>query len=123
MDKINDFIDLEVWKKSHELTLEIYKLTKIFPNDEKFSLVQQMRRAAVSIPANIAEGFKRKGLKDKIHFYNIAQGSLQELRYYLILGKDLEYINDSRSFWGLTDEIGKMLNGLIKSIGGRRSLP
>jgi four helix bundle protein len=119
MDRINDFIDLAVWKKSHELTLEIYKLTKIFPNEERFGLIQQMRRAAVSVPANIAEGFKRKGLKDKIHFYNIAQGSLQELRYYLILGKDLEYINDSKNFWGLTDEIGKMLNGLIKSIGGR----
>jgi len=119
MDRINDFIDLVVWKKSHELTLEIYKLTKIFPNEERFGLIQQMRRAAVSVPANIAEGFKRKGLKDKIHFYNIAQGSLQELRYYLILGRDLEYIKDSDNFRDLTDEIGKMLNGLIKSIGGR----
>lgn len=117
MDKINDFIDLSVWQKSHGLTLEIYKLTKFFPREEKFGLVQQMRRATVSIPANIAEGFKRRGIKDKIHFYNIAQGSLQELKYYLILGKDLKYIDDSQNLWDLTDEIGKMLNGLIKSIG------
>ncbi|MFH1655557.1 MAG: four helix bundle protein [Candidatus Omnitrophota bacterium] len=119
MKKLNEFQDLSVWQKSHNFVLEIYKLSKSFPTEEKFGLIQQMRRAAVSIPANIAEGFKRKGIKDKIHFYNIAQGSLQELRYYLILGKDLKYISDSNLLWSSTDEIGKMLNGLIKSIGRR----
>ena len=69
----------------------MYKFTSTLPNEEKYGLVSQMRRAAVSIPANIAEGFKRRGQNDKAHFYNIAQGSLEELRYYFILVNDLGY--------------------------------
>ena len=117
-DKIRTFEDLIVWKKSHDLTLEIYKITKDFPSEEKFGLVSQMRRAAVSIPANIAEGFKRRGSKDKIHFYNISQGSLGELQYYLILVKDLGFKVDLAKINSLILEIGKMLNGLITIIGG-----
>ncbi len=75
-----------------------------------------MRRAAVSIPANIAEGFKKYGLKDKRNFYNIAQGSLEELRYYLILSKELGYCENTDEFYKAIDTIGKMLYGLIKSI-------
>ncbi len=114
--KANRFEDLEVWKKSHELVLKIYKITKEFPSEEKFGLVSQMRRSAVSIPANIAEGFKKRGLKDKSNFYNIAQGSLEELRYYLILSKDLGYYDNKKDFHELMEIIGKMLYGLVKSI-------
>ena len=113
MKPIEDFLKLNVWQKSHGLVLEIYRISRAFPKDERFGLTSQMRRASISIPANIAEGFKRKGKRDKIHFYNISQGSLQELRYYLILGKDLGYIEDSSNIWQQTEEIGKMLNGLI----------
>ncbi|HVP36842.1 MAG TPA: four helix bundle protein [Terriglobales bacterium] len=114
--KLERFEDLEVWKKAHGLVLTIYKLTKDFPHEEKFGLVSQMRRAAVSIPANLAEGFKKRGLKDKSNFYNIAQGSVEELRYYLILGKDLNYIPENQELIDATEEIGRMLHGLIRSI-------
>ena len=83
------FQDLIVWQKSHLFVLEVYKLSQNFPNNELYGLVSQLRRAAVSIPANIAEGFKKRGLADKVRFLNIAQGSLEECRYYLILTSDL----------------------------------
>lgn len=118
MDKIKTFEDLIVWKKSHDLVLEVYRITKDFPSEEKFGLVSQMRRAAVSIPANIAEGFKKKGSKDKINFYNISQGSLSELQYYSILVKDLGFKVNLDKIDSLILEIGKMLNGLITVIGG-----
>ena len=110
------FEDLEVWKKAHKLVLAIYKFTRDFPKEEKFGLVSQMRRAAVSIPANLAEGFKKRTSKDKSNFYNIAQGSLEELRYYLILAKDLGYLGDNQDLLNSVEEIGKMLYGLSRSI-------
>jgi len=110
------FEDLEVWKKAHSLVLKIYNLTRCFPKEEKFGLVSQMRRAAISIPANLAEGFKKRTTKDKSNFYNIAQGSLEELRYYLILAIDLNYIVDNDKLIDSVEEIGRMLYGLIKSI-------
>lgn len=114
--KAEKFEDLEVWKKAHKLVLEVYNLTRDFPTEEKFGLVSQMRRAAISIPANIAEGFKKRTVKDKSNFYNIAQGSLEELRYYLILSKDLQYLQDSQMLINRVEEIGRMLYGLICSI-------
>jgi len=114
-EKIQRFEDLEVWQKAHGIVLEIYRTTKVFPPEEKFGLVSQMRRAAVSIPANIAEGFKKKGKKDKTNFYNISQGSLEELRYYIILSKDLGYIEDTDEIMKALDEAGRMLHGLINS--------
>ncbi len=97
--------------------LEVYYLTKDFPVEDKFGLVSQMRRSAVSVPANIAEGFKRRGTKDKINFYNISQGSLSELQYYLILVKDLGFKVNLDKVNSLISEVGKMLNGLITTIG------
>ena len=114
--KIQRFEDLEVWQKTHEIVIEIYKITKYFPSEEKFGLVSQMRRAAVSIAANIAEGFKKRGSRDKSNFYNIAQGSLEELRYYMILAKDIEYLKDNHLFLLRLDEVAKMLHGLINSV-------
>ena len=104
-----------VWQKAHNLVLEVYKTTRGYPSDEKFALVSQMRRAAISIPANIAEGFKKRGLKDKTNYYNIAQGSLEELHYYIILSKDLNYITENERFISLIDEIGRMLYVLIRN--------
>src|SRR3954471_17841935 len=86
------FQDLVVWQKSHQLVLAVYKLTRRLPKEELFGLVSQMRRSAVSVPANIAEGFKRRGKADKARHLNIAQGSLEELRYYFILCADLSYL-------------------------------
>ena len=113
------FTKLLVWEKAHKLVLSIYQEAKfeakIFPKEETFGLVSQLKRAAVSIPANIAEGYKRKGIKDKIRFYNIAQSSLEEVRYYLILSKDLNYLKDE-SLNELLEEISKMLESYIKKI-------
>ncbi|MDI6788107.1 MAG: four helix bundle protein [Planctomycetota bacterium] len=102
-----------VWQKSHQLVLNIYRITKEFPKAEIFGLISQMRRAAVSVPANIVEGFKKRGIRDKINFYNIAQASLEELRYYLILSKDLGYLVQSEDLDKLADEISKMLTRMI----------
>lgn len=119
-NKINSFKDLKVWQKSHVLVLEVYKITQGFPRNEEFGLTSQIRRAAVSIPSNIAEGFKRKSTKDSLHFYNIAEGSLEEVRYQLILARDLGYI-DSEKYDELeliADEVSRMLCGWIKSQKG-----
>ena len=114
--KAKKFEDLVVWQKSHSLVLKIYRLTQSFPRNELFGLVSQIRRSAVSVPANIAEGFRRKGKADKLRFFNISQASLEETRYYLILTNDLEYA-DSRQLLGDLDEVGRILNAYMKSIG------
>ena len=113
------FEDLIVWQKSHALVLAIYQATRRFPKEEMYGLASQMRRAAVSVPANIAEGFKKRSHPDKVKFYNISQGSLEELRYYLILSRDLGYAGDSDLAQATLDEVGRMLHGLIASIVGR----
>jgi four helix bundle protein len=109
------FCDLLVWQKAHTLVLEIYKFTKVFPREEMYGLTSQLRRAAFSVPANIAEGFKKKGLKDKARFYNISQGSLEEVRYYLILAEDLDYGSCSALKSSL-DEVGRMLDSYISKL-------
>ena len=83
------FQDVEVWQRAHKWVLAVYRLTEGFPKQEMFGLTSQLRRAAISVPANFAEGFKKLGIPDKLRFYNIAQGSLEECRYYLILANDL----------------------------------
>ena len=110
-----NFQDLIVWQKAHAFVLEVYKLTKKFPKDETYGLTSQMRRAAVSIPANIAEGFKKKGKQNKVRFLNIAQGSLEELRYYLILTEDLQY-SETKVFLDSLDEISRILDSYSASI-------
>ena len=105
-----------MWQKAHGLVLEIYKITKTFPGDERFGLISQMRRASVSIAANIAEGFKKRGTKDKMNFYNISQGSSEELRYYFILAKDLGYVAANDDVLREIDAICRMLTNLIGSI-------
>ena len=117
--KLERFEDLTVWQKAHELTLRVYRLSARFPREERFGLISQMLRAAVSVPANIAEGFKRRGGRDKAKFYNISQGSLEELRYYLILSRDLGYATDTNDIDASLDEVGRMLHGLAASVLAR----
>ena len=113
MEKTKTFQELEVWKEAHEFVLGVYKYTERFPKSELYGLVSQFRRAAVSIPANISEGYAKFGLKDKVRFYNIAQGSAEECRYYLILSKDLGYGNPIKLNY-ILDKVSRMLNGYIK---------
>jgi len=120
MGKIENFQNLEVWQKAHQLVLAIYQATKSFPAEEKFGLVSQMRRAAVSIPANIAEGFKRRGQADKIRFYNTSETSLEELKYYLILSKDLGYISNIEPIMAEAETVSRMLYRLVESINNSR---
>lgn len=110
-----NFQDLLVWQKAHALVLQVYGMTRALPSDERYGLTSQLRRSIVSIPANIAEGFKKKGRQDKARFLNIAQGSLEESRYYLILVKDLGYVDPVKEM-SLLQEVSKMLDGLIISI-------
>jgi|SRR6185437_1881096 len=114
---INTFQEILAWQKSHKLVLKVYELTKDFPAHEKFSLVSQINRAAVSIPSNIAEGYRRNSKKDSLHFYNISQASLEELRYQLILSKDLNYISESqyKDVFVIAEEASKVLNGWVKN--------
>jgi four helix bundle protein len=108
------FEDVGVWKKAHAWVLAIYRFTEPFPRHELFGLTSQLRRAAVSVPANFAEGFKKRGTADKLKFYNIAQGSLEECRYYLILARDLNY-GDPRELMSALEEVGKMLESHMRS--------
>lgn len=109
------FEDVEVWQRAHAWVLGIYKFTENFPKQELFGLTSQLRRAAVSVPANFAEGFKKTGLADKLRFYNIAQGSLEECRYYLILARDLNYGDVSHLKIEL-ERISKMLDAYMRAI-------
>lgn len=112
--KIMHFTDLLVWQEAHALVMEIYKLIDNFPEREKFALEQQLIRAAVSVPANIAEGFRRRTKPDKVRFYNIAQASLAEVTYFLILAKDLKYVeSDHRE---QINSLDSKLTRLIQSI-------
>jgi four helix bundle protein len=95
--KSRSFEELLVWQKAHQFVLNVYRTTKLFPKEELFGLTSQYRRAAVSIAANIAEGYGKKGKSDKLRFYNISEGSMNECRYYIILSRDLAYVNMEKS--------------------------
>jgi four helix bundle protein len=115
------FKDLVVWQKAHEFVLLVYKLSSDFPRDELYGLTSQLRRAAVSIAANIAEGFKKRGLADKLRFLNIAQGSLEECHYYLILVQDLKYA-ETKELILLLEEVSKILEAYYHGIDKKRNL-
>jgi four helix bundle protein len=102
------FQDLLVWQKAHQFVLAVYRFTDAFPQKEIYGLTSQLRRAAVSITANIAEGFKERSKTDKARFLNIAQGSLEECRYYLILANDLKY-GDSQQLMSQIEEVSRLL--------------
>lgn len=109
------FEDLLVWQLAHALVLAIYRESIKFPKAELYGLVSQVRRAAVSIPANIAEGFKRRTKADKVRLMNVAQASAEEVRYYLILAHDLKYL-DKTDLLAKLDEVSRMLDAYIKGI-------
>jgi four helix bundle protein len=109
------FRDLVVWSKAHGFVLGVYKLTAGFPRDETYGLSIQMRRAAVSIPANIAEGFRKRGKADKARFMNMAEGSIEECRYYLILARDLGY-GETGALDRSLEEVSRLLNAYTRSI-------
>ena len=114
----NQFQNIGAWQKAHEFVLLVYRATKSFPEFEKFGLCSQFQRAAVSIAANIAEGYKKLSKADKLRFFNISQGSLEECRYYCILSKDLGYIDES-TYQKLVQAIldtSYMLNAYIKGV-------
>jgi four helix bundle protein len=109
------FRDLQVWQKSHQFVLSTYELTQSFPKHELYGLTSQLRRAAVSIPANIAEGFRRRGKGDKARFMNIAESSLDECRYYLVLAQDLGY-GDTTQIAARLEEVNRMLRAYATAI-------
>ena len=110
-----NFQDLVVWQKAHQFVLSVYRFSELFPNNELYGLTSQLRRSAVSIPANVAEGFKKKTRPDKARYLNISQGSLEESRYYLILAKDLDY-GDNSQLMNQLEEVSKLLEAYLSSI-------
>lgn len=115
--KIQSFTDLNTWKEGHKLVLAIYKITKKFPADERYSLIDQMRRCSISITSNIAEGFSRQSYKEKVQFYYMALGSLTELQNQLLVSKDIGYLPKEifNEIANHTVVVHKLLIGLIKS--------
>ena len=116
---IKKFYDLEIWKEVHRLSIEIYKLTEKFPQHEKYSVTDQLRRSATSVSANIAEGFGIYHYKDKIRFYYQARGSVGEVQNFVFLAKDLEYVDAKMSEKLVLDyeQLAKRINAFIKSVG------
>jgi four helix bundle protein len=112
------FTELKVWQRSHELTLEVYRVTASFPSAERFGLISQLRRAAASIPTNIAEGSKRESNQEYARFLNIAEGSLAETEYLLTLSRDLGFLagDSANELLKEITEIARMLNALKKKV-------
>jgi four helix bundle protein len=116
--KIRSYQDLIVWQKAVRLVTDIYSVSKKFPSDERFGIVSQLNRAAVSIPSNIAEGWGRETSKNYLQFLRTSRGSIMEVQTLLIISKNLNFISQMEfdSLSGKTEEVGKILHGLIKSI-------
>lgn len=121
--KITTFRDPDAWREGHKLVAGIYKITKSFPRDEVYGITSQMRRAAVSITANIAESFGRRAISDKSHFYVMAQGSLTELQNLLDVARDVQYLKEEihAKFDSQTVVVHKLMTGLIKSNNARKA--
>ena len=118
---VTSWKDLEVWKLAHSAVLRIYQITKGFPIEERYRLIDQLCRAAASVPANIAEGKGRSSLKEYLQFLSIARGSVEEVKYFLLLARDLKYL-EQQDYDGIVsdyDRVGKMLNGLMTSLRTR----
>lgn len=115
---MRNYNELKVWQKAHQMVLHIYETTKFLPKEELYGLTSQLRRAAVSIPANLAEGCGKNSKPDTVNFFQIALGSLHETEYYILLIKDLSYIRTEKylDFDGNIKEVKAMLVALIKSI-------
>jgi len=118
---MNDFRELIVWQKSIDLVEKVYQMTNSFPKEETYSLISQIRRSAISIPSNIAEGYGRKSTPDFIHFLHIARGSLYEFQTQLEISRRIKYITETelKLMFGICKEVEKMLNSLIKSLANK----
>ena len=118
------FKDLECWQKAHEFVIAVYRVTKQFPEDERYGLTSQFRRAAVSIAANICEGYKKLSKADKLRFMNIAQGSLEECRYYIILSHDVGYYSKdvANDMWTKIEAASTVLNAYCKAIKDNKGI-
>lgn len=115
---IQDFTELKAWQEAHKLTLAVYKSTRTFPASEKFGVVSQLQRAASSVPANIAEGFARKSRNELLRSLSIARGSLAETRYFLLLSRDLGYLNANnlQELQKQSESVAQLINGLARSL-------
>ena len=119
--KIVTFTDLDAWKEGHRLVLMIYEITKKFPKEELYGLIDQIRRAVVSITSNLAEGFSRQSFKEKVQFYYLARGSVTELQNQLLIARDIGYINNEQ-FQKIANQsilVHKLITGLIKATKSR----
>ncbi len=123
--KVQSWKDLDVWSLSHHAVLRIYQITNGFPGDERFRLIDQLCRAAASVPANIAEGKGRTSLREYLQFLSIARGSVEEVKYFLLLARDLKYLQleDYDKIVSDYDRVGKMLNALMASLRNRLPKP
>jgi four helix bundle protein len=119
MEKSKHFRELIIWQKAHQLVLSIYKLTNVFPREELVGLTSQLRRSVVSVPANIAEGYRKRTIPDKAKFLNIAQGSLDETHYYLILAQDLGYAN-TELLQNNLEEVARLLTAYYNAVEAKR---
>lgn len=119
--KIKTFHDLVVWQKAHALVLDVYRLTESFPDKERFGIVAQLRRSAASIPANIVEGYGRRTTKEWLQSLAIANGSLEETRYFLLLSHDLRYLKqeDQAGLNQQCDSVAQLMGGLARSLRNR----
>jgi len=119
---VSSYRDLQVWQKATDLVVECYRLTALLPRSELYGLASQIQRAAVSVPANIAEGHGRQHLGDYLHHLSVANGSLMELETHLLIAVKLSYVEEKRlaPLLALTAEVGRMLSGLTKSLRNSR---
>ena len=124
MANSKSFREVRAWQKAHEFVLAFYATKKMFPDDEKFALIPQFQRAAVSIAANIAEGYRKLSKADKLRFFNIAQGSLEECRYYIILSHDVGYYSDATAndMWTKIETASTFLNAYCKAIKDNKGI-
>ena len=122
MNKKRGYRDLLTWQRAYELSLQVYRSTATWPREELYGLTSQIRRAAVSVAANIAEGYDRSSRNEYIHFLSIARGSLAEVETFILLARDLGYMppDDANALIELQDEAGKLLRGLARSVQAKR---
>lgn len=123
MEQVKSYRDLIVWQKAMDLVALCYQMTQVFPDNQKYNLTSQLQRAAISVPANIAEGHGRQATGDYIHHLSIARGSLMELETHIQIARRLNYLEESTQarFLKLTEEIGRMLSSLAASLRTRRN--
>lgn len=115
-ERVSSFEDMKVWQEAHALVLRVFEMTPKLPAEQQEGLALSIERAAVEVPKSIAEGFKRRGSRNKAHYYNMAQSALESLRYYLILCRDLKFNIEYDDLSYRSDQVARMLEGLVRSM-------